>query len=65
MGMATTLTATGPSAVVGAIVNLNHPPHYIHWGWFQISIANFVVIVLMVAVFVLAIALPFSRKSRP
>jgi hypothetical protein len=65
VGMAKPLTVTGPSGVLGALVDLNHPPHYIHWGWFQISIANFVVIVLMVAVFVLAIALPFSRKSRP
>jgi len=32
--------------VLGSVVNLNHPAHYIHWGWFQISVANFIVIAL-------------------
>src|SRR5437764_38462 len=30
--------------MIGAFVNLNHPGRYIHWGWFQMSVANFVVI---------------------
>jgi len=25
---------------LAAIVNLDHPAHYIHAGWFQISTAN-------------------------
>jgi uncharacterized membrane protein len=50
--------------IVGAIVNLDHPAHYIHWGWFQMSIANFVVVLLMVAVFVLAIVVPFPGARR-
>jgi hypothetical protein len=50
--------------LLGALVNLNHSAHYIHWGWFQMSIANFVVILLMVAVFVLALVLPFPRARR-
>ena len=49
---------------LGALVNLNHPAHYIHWGWFQMSIANFVVVLLMVAVFVLAIMVPFPGARR-
>jgi uncharacterized membrane protein len=49
---------------LGAMVNLDHPAHYIHWGWFQMSIANFVVILLMVAVFVLAIVVPFPGARR-
>jgi hypothetical protein len=48
-------------APLAALVNLNGTPHYIHWGWFQLSVSNFVVIVLMVAVFVLAIVLPFPK----
>jgi hypothetical protein len=51
-------------ALAAAAVNLNHPAHYIHWGWFQISVANFVVIVLMLIVFVLAILLPFPAGRR-
>jgi large-conductance mechanosensitive channel len=53
------------SGTLAAVVDLNKPPHYIHWGWFQISVANFIVIVLMVVVFVLAIALPFPGRRRP
>jgi hypothetical protein len=45
------------AVVVAAI--LGGRPHYFHHGWFLISIANLVVIVAMIVVFVLAIALPF------
>ena len=51
--------------MIGAIVNLNHPGKYIHWGFFQMSLANFVVILVMLAVFVLAIVLRFPREKRP
>lgn len=33
--------------------------HYLHWGVVQISLANFLIIVAMVVVFVLALVLPF------
>jgi len=48
--------------LAAAVVNLNHPAHYIHWGWFQISVANLVVIVLMLVVFVLALFIPFPGR---
>ena len=47
--------------VVAAPVNLNHPGHYLHWGVIQLSLANLVVIAVMVAVFVLAVLLPFPK----
>ena len=47
--------------LVAAPVNLNHPGHYLHWGVIQISVANLVVIVAMVVVFVLALLLPFPN----
>ena len=50
--------------MLGAIVNLNHPGKYIHWGFFQMSLANFVMILVMLAVFVLAILLPFPGARR-
>ena len=50
--------------LLGALVNLNGSGHYIHWGFIQLSVANFVVILLMVIVFVLAILLPFPRRNR-
>ncbi len=49
--------------LLAALINLNGPGHYVHWGFIQISVANLVVILLMVAVFVLAILLPFPRRK--
>ena len=52
------------AALLGALINLNGSGHYIHWGFIQISVANFVVIILMIVVFVLAILLPFPKRKR-
>jgi hypothetical protein len=49
---------------LAALVSLNKPAKYVHWHFFQMSVANIVVIVLMIAVFVLAIMLPFPAKRR-
>jgi hypothetical protein len=37
---------------------------YIHWGWIQISVANFTVIILMVVVFVVALFAPFPGRHK-
>ncbi len=50
--------------MLGALVNLNHTGHYLHWGFIQISVANIVVILLMVVVFVAAVAIPFRSGGR-
>jgi hypothetical protein len=55
---------TEPHVLVAALINLNGNGHYIHWGFIQMSLANFVVIISMIAVFVLAILLPFPRRKR-
>jgi hypothetical protein len=52
------------SRLVGSLVNLDHPGHYVHWGFIQLSVANLVVIGLMVVVFVAAILIPFRRHGR-
>jgi hypothetical protein len=46
--------------------------HYLHWGVIQISLTNFLIIVGMVVVFILALLLPFpgghgdaAEQSRP
>jgi hypothetical protein len=44
---------------VAAIFNLNHVAHTVHWHFFQMSVSNIVAIVLMLAVFVIAILVPF------
>jgi hypothetical protein len=52
-------------ALLGALVHLDHPAHTIHWGWLLISVANLVVIALMLAIFILALVLPFPGRRRP
>jgi hypothetical protein len=47
----------GNAVILGVL--LNGSPHVVSWGWFQITLANLIVIVLMVAVFVAALVLPF------
>ena len=44
-----------------ALINLNGPGHYLHWGFIQISEANALLIALMVVVFVAAVLVPFRR----
>jgi len=45
--------------MLAALVDLSHTGHYLHWGFIQLSVANAIVILLMVIVFVVAIAVPF------
>ena len=47
--------------VMDAPINLNHPGHYVHWGVIQISVANLVVIAVMIVLFALALLLPFPK----
>lgn len=47
-----------------ALLPLNTLGHYLHWGWIQISVANFVVIVLMVVTFVAALLVRFPGRRR-
>jgi phage shock protein PspC (stress-responsive transcriptional regulator) len=37
--------------------------HYLQWGVLQISLANFVIVVVMVALFVLALVVPFPGSG--
>ena len=50
--------------VWAAIFNLNHPAHYVHWHFFQMSVPNVVVILAMIAVFIAAILLPFPKHRK-
>jgi hypothetical protein len=52
------------SLPIAAVFNLNHPAHVVHWHFFQMSVANVVVIVTMFVVFALAIALPFPGAAK-
>jgi len=52
------------SGGLGAIFDLNQPAHYVHWHFFEMSVANVSVIVAMLIVFALAILLPFPGSKR-
>jgi len=46
---------------VAAFINLNHPAHYYSVGPFSISAGNAVIILVMIAIFTLALFLPFPH----
>ena len=59
------LRVTATVTAMRGLVNLDGPGHYLHWGFIQLSVANALVIALMVVVFVAAILVPFrGRKGR-
>ncbi len=43
---------------------MNSPGVYLHWGVIQISLANLVVIGLMIAVFLIALFVPFPGRRK-
>jgi hypothetical protein len=49
-------------ATAGSVINLNGPGAYKAWGIFYLSVANLVVIGIMVVLFGLALLLPFPSK---
>ncbi len=49
---------------IGTLIDLNGAGRYVHWGFIQISVANLVVIGLMVVVFAAAILVPFRRHGK-
>lgn len=50
---------------IAALLPLNSLGHYIHWHWIDISVANFIVILLMIVTFVAALLAPFpGRRGR-
>lgn len=47
-----------------AVFNLNHHASYVHVGFFQMSVSNLLVIVVMIIVFGAAILAPFPHPER-
>lgn len=52
--------------VVNFVSGLGSPGIYVGWGSFQIQLGNLIVILLMIALFILALVLPFpsGRKRK-
>ena len=56
-----------PIALAGhapAAIDLNQPGSYVTWNVFTISVANLVLIAVMVAIFGAALLLPFPGRHR-
>jgi hypothetical protein len=50
-----------PADMASAVINLNQPGTYLHWSIFDVSVANLVLIAVMVLIFGLALILPFPQ----
>jgi hypothetical protein len=48
----------------GAIVNLNHPAHTVHWHFVTLTVSNVIVLVLTLLVFAVAVLAPFPGHHR-
>lgn len=63
------VTAVGHVSVEGgmnllaALVHLGGTGKYINWGVLQISLANLIIIAVMILMLVVAIALPFPKHE--
>ena len=53
------LQHAGPLAI-----NMNQPGSFVHWSIFTVSVANLVLIAVMVVIFGAALLLPFPRGVR-
>jgi hypothetical protein len=59
--MSTAVVSSLASATPSAHGPLSRQAYFLHWGVIQISLTNFVIIVLMLVIFVLALVLPFPQ----
>jgi hypothetical protein len=50
--------------LLAAIWPLTTLGHYVHWHIIQISVANLIVIILMVVTFIVALFAPFPGRRR-
>ena len=50
-----------PMTIASAPINLDQPGTYLHWSIFTVSLANLVLIAVMVVIFGLALILPFPK----
>ena len=49
--------------MISAFAPLSGHAYFLHWGVIQISLTNFIIIVLMLVLFALALILPFPRSG--
>lgn len=61
--MSTGLSTASADASSSASGLLSRHAYFLHWGVIQISLTNFIIIVLMLVIFVLALILPFPGRK--
>jgi hypothetical protein len=61
------MTAHALAPTSSGVFDLNQPGTYLHWSIFEISVANLIVIAVMVVIFAAALLLPFphTRQLEP
>ena len=59
------MTSIALAAQAPAAIDLNQPGSYVNWNIFTISVANLVLIGVMVVIFGAALLLPFPGRHRP
>lgn len=57
--MSAVISASLTNTLPGAHGLLSRHAYFLHWGVVQISLTNFIIIVLMLVIFTLALVLPF------
>jgi hypothetical protein len=58
------MTRSAGQAFPALAINMNQPGSFVHWSIFDISVANLVLIAVMVVIFGAALILPFPRGVR-
>lgn len=58
--MSPSIISSASSSVASGL--LSGRPHYLHWGVIQISLTNFLIIVVMLLLFLLALLIPFPQS---
>ena len=58
------MTGSARQAFPALAINMNQPGSFVHWSIFDISVANLVLIAVMVVIFGAALLLPFPRGVR-
>jgi hypothetical protein len=58
------VTGSAGQAFPALAINMNQPASFVHWSIFDISVANLVLIAVMVVIFGAALLLPFPRGVR-
>ena len=49
---------------LASLIPMNGYGHYISWHFIQVSVANLVIIILMVVTFITALLVPFPGRAR-